>query len=152
MTEQDWLQSNDPEAMLLQVRGVAGARELRLFACACCRRIWHLLSDERSRNAVEMSERYASGQASAEDLRLARTAAKDVLKRPHGINIQAARAAVRAAAQDPVDSSDTLLWYAVRVGARAARAAVRNQVDTEVAAQADLLREMLGNRLRMPGD
>lgn len=145
MTEADWLASTDPEAMLQLLRGRCPGRELRLFACACCRRIWHLLTDERSRNAVETSERYAAGAADAEELRLARAAAKDVLRAPHGVNIQAARAAVRAAAQDALNDADSSFWYAVRVGTRAARAAVRQGED---AAQADLLRQIVGNPFR----
>ena len=62
MTEQEWLASDDPRAMLdcLVHRNKAGTisseknlekngvtdRKLRLFACACCRQIWHLLTDE----------------------------------------------------------------------------------------------------------
>jgi hypothetical protein len=64
MTEAEWLASEDPAAMLQALDGltedryVAGVtsqhpvlkklsdRKLRLFACACCRAVWHLLTDD----------------------------------------------------------------------------------------------------------
>ena len=63
MTEADWLADNDPRPMLEFLSGKASERKLRLFACACARRVWRLLDDERSRQAITVAERYADGLA-----------------------------------------------------------------------------------------
>lgn len=60
MTETEWLSSTDPAAMMQYIRhpndgrGVwnihgltpPSDRKLRLFACACCRQVCHLLVDD----------------------------------------------------------------------------------------------------------
>jgi hypothetical protein len=68
MTEQEWLDCPGPYSMLEFLHGHISERKLRLFGCACCRRIWHLLGDQRSRDAVEVAERYADGLASRQNI------------------------------------------------------------------------------------
>jgi hypothetical protein len=61
MTEAEWLACTDPQVMLDSLAGRASSRKLRLFACACCRRIWPLLVVGRSVRAVKAAEGYADG-------------------------------------------------------------------------------------------
>jgi hypothetical protein len=55
MTEAEWLACADPTSMLACLRGKLTPRKVRLFGCACHRRIWHLL-DATTRTFVRMSE------------------------------------------------------------------------------------------------
>jgi mannitol/fructose-specific phosphotransferase system IIA component (Ntr-type) len=75
MTRRDWLACTDPAAMLLLLRDrrLLTQRKARLFGAACCRRLWHLLSEE-GRRAVEAIERHADGLAGWEELDAARRA------------------------------------------------------------------------------
>ncbi len=80
MTEQEWMTSEDPAAMLAQgeaSRSLGSSwphvsdRKLRLFAVVCCRQVWHLLTDPRSRKAVEIAERFADGEATEGEMQAA---------------------------------------------------------------------------------
>lgn len=68
MTEAEWLTTTDPSELLEHVRGIASERSLRLFECACCRRVWDQLTDVRSRIAVEVAEKFADGLTSDAEL------------------------------------------------------------------------------------
>jgi hypothetical protein len=75
VTEEEWLTLSDPLKLLAYLHGWRRQRRWRLFACACCRRIWSAVHDPRSRNAVEVAERYADGLASVDELATAREGA-----------------------------------------------------------------------------
>ncbi len=75
MTESEWLACTEPWRMKEFAWDRFSERKLRLFGVACCRMIWHLLPDERSRRAVEVAERYADGLATEEELEAASNAA-----------------------------------------------------------------------------
>ena len=63
--------------------GFEASKVLRLFACWCIRNtkladgrtVWDLLTDERSRKAVETAERFANGNATKAELAAARAVA-----------------------------------------------------------------------------
>jgi hypothetical protein len=75
MTAAEWEICWNPRAMLGSLPRRASGRKLRLFACACVRRVWHLLPDARSQMAVEVVERFADDAATAEDVAAAWAAA-----------------------------------------------------------------------------
>src|SRR5256885_9373018 len=70
VTESEWLVCIEPEQLLsfLRQNDSLTQRKSRLFGAAACRRLWHLMTDNRSRKAVEAAERFAEGELSAEEL------------------------------------------------------------------------------------
>ena len=148
MTEQEWLECGDPQQMLRFLRGKASERKLRLLAVACCRRIWRLLSHERSRSAVEAAERFADGLLGREGLAAHWVAHDDFPLHsdeevPSYAALYAARESAWSAARDcPANAASEEAWAAVpsrlRNGHReeVRRAAARGQ--------ADLLRDLFG--------
>jgi hypothetical protein len=76
VTQDDWRTCADPEPLLHFLRDRGSIRKWRLFAVACCLRIGPLITDERSRRAVEVAARHADGAATEEELEAARSAAQ----------------------------------------------------------------------------
>lgn len=75
MTDAEWQSSGDVAAMMAWLESEAihlvTGRKQRLFAVACCRAVWHLLAEEKSRVAVEVAEDFADGLATAGELEAA---------------------------------------------------------------------------------
>jgi hypothetical protein len=73
--EKQWLACADPQPMLAFLRDKHQARKVALFACACCRRIDYLLTDERSQHALEVVEQFHDGKVVHQVYTVAETAA-----------------------------------------------------------------------------
>jgi len=72
------LQSIGLDHALWALRAVDGyEKEIRLFAVFCARQVQHLITDERSINAIDVAERFANGEATELRLAAARAAARD---------------------------------------------------------------------------
>jgi hypothetical protein len=160
--EAGWAASTDPETVLdfLQDRGQGGGRRFRLFAAACCRQIWHLLGDERSRRAVEMLERLADGSPYREDFRSIIAAADAAWAHADDSRLSACAAAQAAAALATAPAGSSLEFDTVVSVVLEAQNAPREALgggyssdgmeaeQRESAAQADVLRDLFGNPFR----
>lgn len=139
MTEAEWLESADVVEMLKSLAGKTTDRELRLFGCACCRRVWGLLAEECFRDAVEVAERFADGLADKKDLATARKVSGAALER-NGL----------AGVSGPAYCALGSAWSATRMPAWTAAIYPLWAFTggTERAAQAALLHEVFGNPYR----
>jgi len=70
------LNSNGLDDALWALRASdATDKDMRLYAVWCARQVQHLMKDPRSLAALDVAERYANGDATAEELSAARAAA-----------------------------------------------------------------------------
>ncbi|KYZ79021.1 hypothetical protein PTBPS01_03890 [Burkholderia pseudomallei] len=162
----DILKSNGLDDALWSLRCISGAdRDLRLFAVWCARQVEHLMEDQRSKDALNVAERFANGKATDEERvaawvaawaaardaawvaawAAARDAARNAARNAAGAARDAARAAARNAAWDAARAAawaaaGAAAWAAAGAAARdAARDAARNAAG---AAARDAQKEM----------
>jgi hypothetical protein len=117
MTVDEWDACDDPATLLEAVRERASDRKLRLFACECCRQLWHLLPDDADRHAVDVAERVAEGVASNAERKAALRAATgmayfalmaDIGQAVNGVRVHAGLGIVRPIASP----GDVQTWQA----------------------------------------
>ncbi len=148
MNEAEWRACQNPEALL----GVffsprADERKLRLFGCACCRRVWHLAMSRRSLEAVDTVERYWDRLPGGERLPAAHKAAAAAYREAPKGKPDArgfARAAYLVARTGPGMAFHWMREAAQHCAEAATHAG--NDLGTwarERAAQADVLRDLL---------
>lgn len=149
MTEADWVGCPGPYLMLEFLQGRISERKLRLFGIACCRRIWHLIADGRSRHAVEVAERHADGLASRHEREQAYGPARVAVEDVPAAGYHAAFAAFWLLSEKAES------WEASTEATKALRGALRPHTDEDVVGpernqQAVLLRDIAGNPFRPP--
>ncbi len=140
MKEADWLASVDPAAMIDYLSGPPklSDRKSRLFACACVRQVWHLLTDERIKKAAEVAEMFADGKAS-------------------GVQLQVAHDLAHRAASDANAGYESVPWLGFYVAdnrseyaidSRRSVLGVTHEAGVSRETQANLLRDVVGNSFR----
>lgn len=67
MTESAWLACDHPFDMIGYLHRKIADEDFMRFSVACCRRIWPLITDVRSRAVVEVTEAYLNGTITAEE-------------------------------------------------------------------------------------
>jgi hypothetical protein len=158
LTEEQWRRFDDPVHQFMQLAGGVSPRKLRLFAVACARRVFARLSPLLNSGgiAVAVAERFAEGDADADELRRAHEPALDDADRDMGSQVPSpavadARCHARWACAHCCDpAAATAADFAASAAAssayHAATAAGRPAAPAraaEKAVQADLLREIV---------
>jgi hypothetical protein len=113
--------------------GVLTDEELRLFAICAARQVQHLMTDQRSINALDIAMRYLNGAATESELAVARRAAMRVSCTAANVAAlyaviaascagDAARASAATSARDAASASSATLFDAAWNAARDAQA------------------------------
>jgi hypothetical protein len=151
VTEAEWLACSDFQRMLVYLNGKASDRKRRLFIVACCRRIWPLLIDPRSRRAVEAGERFADAKTAEEELPVTLKDARAAASAPNlstGGPLQAAWAASYTAFPMDAFSKFWNLYQSTRSAAEAAAKTIPWRTARQ--GQMDLARDLFGPPLFRP--
>jgi hypothetical protein len=152
MTDEElWRLSGVPQVLLDLAREHTTQRKLRLVACAYARNAWDLLTDERSRNAVQVAESFADSNCNLGHLNFAQDDAALVashsLKRdPNSLGTRAERLAVAATNEDAyaavfMGTVDVPHLYPSCVG-------YGSEFNNSCREQSPLLRDIFGNPFR----
>jgi hypothetical protein len=149
MTEAEWLAASDPTPLTHFLARNLSDRKLRLFYCACSRRIWHLVGQEGYRKIVELSELMADGHVVWEELQAAEFAAYSQ-HGSQGLNPALWAASLCGISNDmlhPCDYENISFRHAAWAAAQASKKPEETLV-LERVSQCALLRDIFGNPFR----
>jgi hypothetical protein len=145
MTEEEWLEASDPRAFLMHDPSEE-RRKPRLFCVACCRRIWNLCFDARTRSAVEVSERFADALATHDELFSSHEAAYFAMSNQEG-NVYSLDAGWHCS-RLPVNERRCAEACARAAGLGTATPYDEDRERKEFFTQSHLLRDIFGNPFR----
>lgn len=175
ISEEQWLRADDLHSMLRYLNGSVSERKYRLTECAFVRRFWHLLTDPRSRRAVEVAEQFADGLVSKDELKAAYAEAEhafeevltahfpthEVMRSFWGGGVSAAQHAASSAHDLPelfgkqpperYRTLSSLVWIATAaypIGTEAGGQDGYDAIRREHGAEAVLLHDLFGNPFR----
>jgi hypothetical protein len=181
MIETEWLACTDPRNMIdflsRKISGWKGRalhwlgfparfasdRKSRLFACACCRRIWDFLPEE-GRRAVEVAESYADGASGMAELERACDAVaaqrefpglskSRKVTRHYSVEAAALAAKPRRMRNWEVlwaahNAAEAHVWAKAVLAVRRRKAFVKQGIVEESKVQCAILRDIFGNPFR----
>lgn len=159
--ETEWLSSANPDRMLVSLaESEKNSRRLSRWACACLRRIWPMLTDERCRTAVEVTEQNDDGRTTEKQFM---DAFWEAIKGWGAQADEAANANYASPLHRAMPDAGLAAWHCIdgdwQCAGNAADAvanfaategdpAWKTARDQEAQAQADLLRDVFGNPFR----
>src|ERR1043165_526117 len=176
MTESEWFACGDPTPMLkvLRATGNGSVRQFRLFGCACAARMRPFLTDGRSLRGLEIAELFADGLATEQEREMASNAAwgahsdsyvawiaflDDPTENRDDRRVQPLTAAVHASeavcwsgmveVDDVNESARVLAERVLDPAQRAVQFMGRGDASSEAAIQAQFLRDIFGNPVRL---
>jgi len=144
MNKTEWITSSEPDELLIHIQQYSCARKMRLFCCACVRRIWYRLKDfDAARRAVEIAEAFADGNVSESELVAAQMQAETQMVREVDYEEWNALAAATWCASKQVDAlgiARSIAWGSAYGSSEA------DEIERSV--QLQLLRDIFGNQFR----
>jgi hypothetical protein len=153
MTEAEWVTAIAPRSMLEWLCRSASDRKMRLFACACARRIWAAVEECRGSaifSAVTLTEAFVDGKATGRDLATARANLCGVGEySPFSCALNAGSATIEMEALKAAlgASNQSVMGFAMLAREEQRRAAIAAQ-QAELLRQTAVVRDIFGNPFR----
>jgi hypothetical protein len=141
-TRADWM------LWMLNHAGAGSNKDLRVFACWCARRFYHLMRDQRSKSAVAMADLFASGHTSRSELHRSSTDAADAadqVENESPIAIWVAKLAWATTQESAIAAATKASLYAAMLARATATESPHSAWLEAMRRQSAKLRELVGN-------